>query len=407
MGRLLLVVIVVLADTVLLVPERMTVLPLWVMPIYALATVLVMTLRSRAPAVAFVAAVALACLTTGSYGLLLWVSYQAGSRITSRKGGAAVIGGSLAYGAAHLADTGTGRVALANLFATYVVFVGLPIVIGRYLAQHQRLVSALDRHNRQLRLERELLAERERLRERLRIARDMHDSLGHRLSLVSVQAAALEVASLPPEQRQAIHQLAGSARAAIDELHDLVGTLRRQDERDSFSPGLDGIDEMVEEFRAAGLPVTLLRRGEPGPLRIAAGQAAYRVVEEGLTNAAKHASGEPVTVAVEWEPDALLVNVGNELPIGAAVPADGAAGHGLTGLQERVRLAGGLLDVKRSAVDFRLVAMLPVAEGAGADDLPETAPGGSRTVGRVRTAALTAAGIAMVLLLVPIGMGRA
>jgi signal transduction histidine kinase len=406
MGRLLLIVIVVLADTVLLVPERMADLPLWVIPIHALATVLVMTLGSRAPAAVFVAAVAVACLTTGSYGLLLWAAYRAGDQAAARRGAAAVIGGSLGYAAARLADTGTGRVALANLFATGAVFVLLPFVIGRYLAQHQRLLSALDRHNRQLRLERELLAERERLRERLRIARDMHDSLGHRLSLLSVQAAALEVSDLPAEQGQAVSRLAGSARTAIDELHDLVGALRRQDEHDPLSPGVDGIDEVVAGFRAAGLPVTLQRRGRPAPLRVSAGQAAYRVVEEGLTNAAKHACGEPVTVSLEWELDALLVNVSNELPGGAAAPAGGFAdGHGLTGLRERVRLASGLLEVEYSAAGFRLAAMLPVA--GDDEDLLPAEPGGSRTVERVRTAALVAAAIAMVLLLVPLGMGRA
>ncbi|MGI8332578.1 sensor histidine kinase [Actinomadura scrupuli] len=405
MGRFLLVVIVVLADTVLLVPERMAALPVWVIPIHALAIVLVMTLGSRTPAAVFVAAVAVACLTTGSYGLLLWAAYRAGDQAASRRGAAAVVCGSLAYAAARLADTGTGRIALANLFATGAVFVVLPYVIGRYLAQHRRLVSALHRHNRQLRLERELLTERERLRERLRIARDMHDSLGHRLSLLSVQAAALEVSDLPAEQGQAVSRLAGSARAAIDELHDLVGALRRQDEHDPLSPGLDGIDEVVAGFRAAGLPVTLLRRGRPAPLRVSAGQAAYRVVEEGLTNAAKHACGEPVTVSLEWELDALLVNVCNDLPGGAAAAAGLADGHGLTGLRERVRLAGGLLEVTCSAAGFRLAAMLPLA--GDDEDLSPAGPGGSPPVERFRTAALVAAAIAMVLLLVPLGMGRA
>jgi signal transduction histidine kinase len=301
--------------------------------------------------------------------------------------------------------------ALSNLVATYVVFVALPLLVGRYLAQHQRLVSALDRHNRQLRRERELLAERERLRERLLIARNMHDSLGHRLSLVSIQAAALEVSELPPRQRQAVRQLATAARGAMDELHELVGALRQQDETGGRSPGVAAISEVVEEFRAAGMPVTLLHRGEPQPLPTAVGQAAYRVVEEGLTNAAKHAPGQRVTVCAEWEPDALLLTVVNDLPDCPTAPCDAPAatgdapavrrgigvGHGLTGLSERVRLAGGFLDRKPSDGEFRLVAMLPaVVEEAAADDLP--------AVGRIRTVVLGFATAALMFVVLPAGM---
>jgi signal transduction histidine kinase len=97
----------------------------------------------------------------------------------------------------------------------------------------------------------------------LRIARDMHDSLGHRLSLVSIQAAALEVTDLPPDQQRAIRALADSTRDAVGELHDLVGALRSQEDE---SPGLAQIDTAVAEFRAAGMQVTLQRRGEPTAL---------------------------------------------------------------------------------------------------------------------------------------------
>jgi glucose-6-phosphate-specific signal transduction histidine kinase len=138
--------------------------------------------------------------------------------------------------------------------------------------------------------------------------------------------------------------------------------------------------------------VTLSRRGEPRPLRAAAGQAAYRVVEEGLTNAAKHAPEQPVTVSIAGEPDALLVTVVN--PLGGPV---GGAGHGLTGLDERVRAAGGYLDHRVCDGEFRLVAMLPVVPSATPDDdLP--------AIGGVRTAAIGFVTAALMFVVLPAGM---
>jgi signal transduction histidine kinase len=259
-------------------------------------------------------------------------------------------------------------------------------------------LSALDQHNRQLRWKREVLAEQERLRERLRIARDMHDSLGHRLSLVSVQAAALEVSALPPREREAVGQLARAARGALNELYELVGALRGGDETQGRSPGVEAIGNVVEEFQAAGVPVTLRQHGEPHPITAAAGRAAYRVVEEGLTNAAKHAPGQPVTVNVEWEPDALLLAVVNPLPDCAAVAGGTDGGHGLSGLGERVEPVGGFLDHRRSDDGFRLLAMLPVeAEEPAVDADPAI-------VGRIRMAALGFAMAALIFVVLPVGM---
>ncbi|MBC6461819.1 sensor histidine kinase [Actinomadura sp. HBU206391] len=392
MGRLVVAVVVVLVEVVWLLPDRSD-LPPWVVFLYAAAVGLVMAIRSRFPAPAFAAAMALASVSGGSFALLVCASYEAGHRIVSRWGAIVVAAGSLAYLAVQL-PAGGERNTAAALTAAFVVLVALPMVVGRYLAQHRRLVAALDRHNRQLRWERELLAERERLRERLRIARDMHDSLGHRLGLVSVQAAALEVTRLPEQQRQAVTRLAGAAREAMDELHELVGALRQPDESVEATPGVEGIGDLVDEFRAAGSPVTLRYRGEARPLPVAAGQAAYRVVEEGLTNAAKHALKEPVEVSVEWEPDALLLGVSNGLAAGTAV-AEGRPGHGLAGLAERVRLAGGLLRTDRSATGFRLVAMLPA--------VAEPAPARSPAVARMRVAALVLSAAALIMLTGPAG----
>jgi signal transduction histidine kinase len=342
-----------------------------------------------------------------AYVLLLWTSYQAGRTLQSRRAVAAVMLGPLAVQAASWPG---GARAIPGLVAGYLVFVALPLVCGRYLAQHRRLVSVLEQRNRQLRSNREVIAEQERLR----IARDMHDCLGRRLSLVSIQAAALEVSPLEvaglPERRQAIGQLAAAARCALDELHELVGVLRRQ----APEPA-EAIAGLTEEFRAVGVQVALEQRGEPQPLSAAAAQAAYRMVEEGLTNAAKHAALKPVTVTIEWEPRSLRLTLANAVPDHPAPPSAGAGGglggglgggpgggHGLAGLGERMALAGGSLDHGLSHGQFRLSATLPTSreDAAREDDAREEAAGEDGSPPRPRTGTAALAFAAAVLMFV-------
>ncbi|GAA3127005.1 sensor histidine kinase [Streptosporangium carneum] len=399
MGRHLLAAFVVVVDTALLVAGHRDDLPPWGAPAYALAAVLLVALRFRFPVAAFAGALVLALLTDSAYVLLLWSAYQAGTEVVSRSGMAVVVGATLGNLVVRLSVHFADPRAVMSVLAVHGVFVALPLIVGLYLAQHRRLVSALDRHNRQLLLQRELLGEQERLRERLRIARDMHDSLGHRLGLVSVQAAALEVSALPAPQRQAVRQLAGAARDAVNELHELVGALRGAEETPSRPLTAEAIGGLVEEFGEAGVAVTLRTHGEPLPLSPAAGQAAYRVVEEGLTNAARHAPGLPVTVEVGWESDALLLTVANPMPDDREVAG---AGHGLSGLEERVRPAGGFLDHGLSGDRFRLFAMLPAAVEPAGERVEEQAwDDRLSTAGRLRTAAVGVAAGALMFAFLP------
>jgi signal transduction histidine kinase len=388
MGRHLLTAAVVVADTALLAAAHWDVLHWWGIPVFVLPLALVVALCRRAPVAAFALALAFVVLADGAYVLLLWTAYQAGRHVRSRTGMAVVAGAALGGLGGELLVRPPEPRLIPNLVFAYVMFVALPVLVGRYLAQHQRLVSALDRNNRRLRWEHELLAEQERLRERLRIARDMHDSLGHHLSLVSIQAAALEV-SVPPAQRDAARRLGTAVSGAVDELSTVVGTLRRDETR---SHGMEAIDEVVEEFRSAGVPVTLRREGEPRPLGADAEQAAYRVVEEGLTNAARHANGRRVAVSLGWQPDGLLITVAN--PLADQVP--GGTGHGLIGLEERVRVAGGFLDHRADGGRFRLVAMLPFVAETGSEE--------THTAGEIRTAALGFVTAALMFVVLPASM---
>jgi signal transduction histidine kinase len=286
-------------------------------------------------------------LLLAAYALTGWTAYLTGLTLLSRADTATVAGSAVAAAALQAVLV---PAATPQHVSGFVVFFVLPLLVGRYLAQHRTLVRTLDAHNRQLRTEQTLLAEREQLRERLRIARDMHDSLGRRLSLVSVQAAAIEVGDLPAAQKAAVHALAGSARDAVSELYQLIGSLRGAADE---TPGADAVPALVADFRAAGVEVAVT--GACGPLPESASRAVYRVVEEGLTNAAKHAPGHPVAIHLTRETDALVVTVANA-HTGHAEPG---GGFGLAGLAERVGAAGGFLDHRAGHGSFRLVAMLP------------------------------------------------
>ncbi|MFG3442697.1 sensor histidine kinase [Nonomuraea sp. NPDC047897] len=195
-------------------------------------------------------------------------------------------------------------------------------------------------------------AARARLRERARIARDMHDSLGHDLALIAVRAAGLEMSpGLAPGQVEAAGELRVAAAEATERLRQIIGLLRDDtdaDARPPLAPAGEGVAAIVERARASGLPVTL-HRDPSGPPPALAGA----VVQEGLTNAAKHAPGAPVTVLVS--PHRVVVRNGPPRSRPTAVPG----GLGLTGLDERVRLAGGTLAAGPRGAGYELVAELP------------------------------------------------
>ena len=203
---------------------------------------------------------------------------------------------------------------------------------------------------RSLREQGDRAAEEARAAERRRIAREMHDVLAHRLSLLSVHAGALEFNSDAPAEdvAEAAGVIRESARAALDELRGVIGVLR-EDGAASLTeppqPTLADIPALVEESRAAGMRVTArIELGDAAP-PAAIGRTAYRIAQEGLTNARKHAPGAAVTLTAEAPEGALLVEVRSLAPV--AVPSDPplpGAGTGLIGLAERVSLAGGTLE---------------------------------------------------------------
>jgi signal transduction histidine kinase len=212
--------------------------------------------------------------------------------------------------------------------------------------------------------------------ERARIAREMHDVLAHRLSLLATYAGALAYRpDAPPEQLSSAAEVVRSGvHQALDELREVIGVLRDDSLPDlaagrSPLPGIADLPELIAESRAAGTPVETggaawsVAAGLPD----VAGRTAYRVVQEGLTNARKHAPGQPVSVTLGGRPDAgLEVSVVNALGRVAAATVPGT-GTGLIGLSERLELAGGKLNWRNSGDEFRLCAWLPWPEAVGFD----------------------------------------
>jgi signal transduction histidine kinase len=201
--------------------------------------------------------------------------------------------------------------------------------------------------------------------ERTKIAREMHDVLAHRLSLLAAYAGALEFRpDAPPEElARAGGVIRDGAHPALEELREVIGVLREdpdEAERDRPQPTLTDLPRLLDETRAAGTPVRLDDRlRAAGTVPDVLGRTVYRVVQEALTNARKHAPGQTVEVLLAGQAGRrLLVVVTN--PTRTAAPGGvPGSGTGLVGLRERVQLAGGRLDSKTGRGRFRLWAVLP------------------------------------------------
>jgi len=190
----------------------------------------------------------------------------------------------------------------------------------------------------------------------------MHDVLAHRISLLAVHAGALEVRRSAPEaERRAAEVVRACAYEALEDLRAVIGMLRDDAtvEADRPQPTLTDLPALIEQSRLAGTPVTLdSRLGDLADASDVVGRHAYRVVQEGLTNARKHAPGAPVRVRLSGG-DGLVVEMTNPVSAAAAVPLPGA-GSGLIGLRERMDLVGGGLEYGRTADgEFRLRARVP------------------------------------------------
>ncbi|WP_169542328.1 sensor histidine kinase [Solirubrobacter soli] len=200
--------------------------------------------------------------------------------------------------------------------------------------------------------------------ERRRIAREMHDLVAHSMSVMVVQAGGARriLAKDPARALEAATRIERTGREALGEMRHLLGVLNGSDQPPALAPQptLAEIGELVARARAAGLPTVLEFRGDRRDLPAGLDLAAYRIVQEGLTNALKHAGRAPTTVIVDWSSEhALTLEIRDH---GHATPRNGASGHGLVGMRERVRLYGGELDTgPADGGGWRVRATLPMA----------------------------------------------
>jgi signal transduction histidine kinase len=234
-------------------------------------------------------------------------------------------------------------------------------------ARRQLVVSLRDRAER-AEAEQQLRVAQARALERTRIAREMHDVLAHRISLLSLHAGALEIRpdAAPSEVAGAAGVIRASAHQALQDLREVIGVLREEPVADGTperpQPTLGELRALADESRAAGVKVRLDVRIEPAEVPDGTGRTAYRIVQEGLTNARKHAPGTAVSVAVGGAAGSgLTIDIRTPWPVaGGAAAALPGTGTGLVGLAERATLAGGRLAHGRTDQnEFVLTAWLP------------------------------------------------
>ena len=274
----------------------------------------------------------------------------------------AVVGLAL-YGVALAVDDelayGDGRSVIA------LVWAGAAVGVADAARSWRRYRESADAQVRSAVLAAEARIRQQITEERLTIARELHDLLAHNLSVMNVQTgAALHLLHTDPDRAEdALTAARDAGRSVLDELRDLLAVLR-DDETDGEAPRgalptVEDVAALVETMRSAGLLVTWTRSGEPGALAPPVSQAAYRLVHEALTTAAKHGDGT-ATHTTEWNRETFAITVTNPSPTVPDTPADPTSGHGLVGMRERAVANGGSLEAGPTPTGFAVRARLPV-----------------------------------------------
>jgi signal transduction histidine kinase len=287
------------------------------------------------------------------YGLAVWTGTRE------------FVAGLVVFAATNsLASLGSGIQFQDSMFFTAVPGVAM-VIARRVVRERQLLADAMKARAELLERESEARAGAAIAEERARIARELHDLVAHNVSVMVVQAGA-ERHALADDQgatREVLSSIEDSGRQALAEARRLLGMLRRGAEAQGLEPqpGLSQLEALVEQVRRAGLSVTTRVEGERVELPAGLDLCAYRVVQESLTNALKHAGPAEVEVTLRYAPRALSILVTDD-GRGAASPNGAGGGHGLVGMRERVALYGGRFDAgPREGQGFQVAVELPLA----------------------------------------------
>ena len=312
---------------------------------FSLAALLVTDGAGDDPQSAFLFALIVSCYVAGRYappiqlpwvgaGVLLMVS---GTVLDAESGG-------------------PGDAVFPVLFTAGPCLLGLAIQLGvrrEHLVRDQaRLLDAMRSEE----------VRRASAEERLRIARDLHDIVAHDISAVSLQAqvARRGVQAGRPVDAEALRQIEQTAQRAMTDARALLGLLDGYDDHGSApSPGLEDLDELVAHVRAIGQRVELEQTGPVRPLPPALSQAAYRIVQESLTNARRHGSGETTLVRLRWDRSSLELHVSNPVAVGP----EPVPGHGVAGITQRAEMFGGTARIGALGEAWEVHVHLPVPDG--------------------------------------------
>jgi signal transduction histidine kinase len=252
--------------------------------------------------------------------------------------------------------------------AAHVSLVAIPVLAAEALRNRRAYVQVLLERLEAAEREREEEVERRAQQERLRIARDLHDVVAHTLTTINVQAgvAAHLLDRGPTPAHDALSTIEAESHKALEELRTILGVLREQGNGQAAplepAPGLAGLDALIEQARGTGLEVSFEVDGErPADVPEAVQLAAFRIVQESLTNARRHAPGAATQVDLAYRSDGLRLAIENDM--GHTGNGSGRPGVGILGMQERSAALGGTLEAGRFGERFRVVAELPYRRG--------------------------------------------
>ena len=357
------------------------------------ATVPLLWRRQHAEAVlaVLVAALVVAVLAgrsaPGNVGVMFGLYASAlygGERLRALSG--FVVGGTSVAVFVLLVVTGRARLA-PHVTAALVFGAATAWVLGEVARTRRAYLAALEERAARLERERDEHARRAIEEERMRIARELHDVVTHHVSVIAVQAGAAHSTSgaRPERALETLGVIERTARTALGELRTLLGVLRAGEGPAALAPraprpSIARLDELVAQARAAGIAVDVRVQGGQVPLDAVVELAAYRVLQEALTNVIKHAHAANATVLVEYRTHDLRIRVSND---GPTVLHGASSGHGLIGMRERVELAGGLLHAGPvEGGRFRVEARLPLKQAScdRPNAIESDAPSGSGQV---------------------------
>jgi signal transduction histidine kinase len=245
-----------------------------------------------------------------------------------------------------------------------IAWVGLAAAAGDAVRSRRAYIAAVEERARRAEESRDVEARRRVVEERLRIARELHDVVAHHIAMINVQAGvATHVLHAQPEAAaQALGHIRQASRSVLEELSVMLSVMRQSGELSAPTepaPSLGRLDELVGTFHTAGLTVDLAFSGQPRALPSTVDLAAYRVVQESLTNVHKHGGGAAARVEVGFTPGQLRIDIRNVGGTAAATP--NGIGHGLLGMRERTVAVGGSLSAgPTDAGEFRVRVVLPL-----------------------------------------------